>query len=183
MSKPKRSGQDPADDIPENKPVEETDLSAELEGLQARLAEAESKAKENLEGWQRERADFANYKRRIDRDQQTLRETITGDVIRKYLAVQDDMDRAIKARAEHEGDLAGWAAGIDLIARKLQSILDQEGIQRIPAEGVEFDPTLHEAITYEESPDHEHGQVIGVVQEGYKLGDRVLRPSRVRVAR
>jgi len=143
---------------------------------------AEAKQKEYFEGWQRERADFSNYTRRIDRDQAMLSQNIAVEVIKKYLLVLDDMDRAMKLRPT-EGDLSAWADGIELIYRKLQNILDAEGVKRIPAENEEFNPLRHEAISYEESPTHESGQVIEVVQEGYTLGERVIRPARVRVAR
>jgi molecular chaperone GrpE len=154
----------------------------DLQALRQELEQALAKAKEYSEGWQRERADFANYKRRIERDQQLLSQNITGEVVKKYLLVLDDMDRAMKLRPE-EGDLRVWSGGIELIYRKLQNILDSENIKRIPAEDQEFDPNRHEAISYEESPEHSSGQIIGVVQEGYTIGDRVLRPARVRVAR
>jgi molecular chaperone GrpE len=154
----------------------------EYEAMQKSLEEVENRAKEYFDGWQRERADFANYKRRIERDQATLSQNIAAEVIKKYLVVLDDLDRAMKMRPT-EGEAAAWADGIELIYRKLQNILEAEGIKRIPAENEEFDPMRHEAISYEESPDHQSGQIIGVVQEGYTLGDRVLRPARVRVAR
>ena len=155
----------------------------EVETLQQQLAEAWVKAGEYFDGWQRERADFANYKRRIEREQATLSQTIAADVIRKYLLVLDDMDRAMKMRPVSGEDFSGWVGGIELIYRKLQNILDAEGIRRIPAETEEFNPSRHEAISLEESPDHQTGQIIAVVQEGYTLGDRVLRPARVRIAR
>ena len=154
----------------------------EYEAMHKSLEEVENRAKEYFDGWQRERADFANYKRRIERDQATLSQNIAAEVIKKYLVVLDDLDRAMKMRPT-EGEAAAWADGIELIYRKLQNILEAEGIKRIPAENEEFDPMRHEAISYEESPDHQSGQIIGVVQEGYTLGDRVLRPARVRVAR
>ena len=154
----------------------------ECEEIQKQLEESRAKAKEYSDGWQRERADFANYKRRIDREQLTLSQNITAEVVKKYLLVLDDLDRAMKMRPT-EGEMSSWANGIDLIYRKLQNILDAEGIKRIPAEDEEFNPLRHEAISYEESADHESGEIIGVVQEGYTLGDRVLRPARVRVAR
>lgn len=158
-------------------------ISAEdLAELQKGLEEAQQKTKDLLDGWQRERADFSNYKRRVERDNQLLSQTITGEIIKKYLLVLDDFDRAMKLRpAESEGDT--WANGIELIYRKFQAILEQENIKRIPAETEEFNPNRHEAITHEESPEHTSGQIIGVVQEGYTLGERVLRPARVRVAR
>ncbi len=159
-------------------------ISAEdLATLQKGLEEALQKAKEYSEGWQRERADFNNYKRRVERENQQLKQTISGEVIKKYLLVQDDLDRAMKMRPAADGEVGTWANGIELVYRKFQNILDQEGIKRIAAEDEEFDPNRHEAITFEDSPDHTSGQIIGVIQEGYTLGDRVLRPARVRVAR
>lgn len=157
-------------------------LRGALEMQRKDLDEALAKSKEYFEGWQRERADFMNYKRRIERDQQAMTQSITGSIVKRYLAVLDDLTLAMKARP-NEGETAAWASGIELIQRKLQQILDAEGVKRIPAETEEFDPTRHEAITFEDSPNHQYGQIIAVVQDGYTLGDRVLRPARVRVAR
>lgn len=161
--------------VDENAAVDSSALAEELQ-------QAQEKAREYFEGWQRERADFANYKRRIDRDQQMVATNMKGEIMKRYLPVLDDMERALKARPT-EGTVATWAEGIELIYRKLQNILEAEGLQRIQAEGQAFDPTIHEAITHEDSPNHESGQVIEVVQQGYTLGDRVLRPALVRVAR
>jgi molecular chaperone GrpE len=155
---------------------------AEYDQLAQELEQAQQQIKTSFEGWQRERADCANYKRRIERDQQMLSQNITGEVVKKYITVVDDLERALKARPT-EGPAAAWAEGLELILRKLQNILETEGVKRIPAETEEFDPNRHEAISHEESPDHESGQIIEVVQQGYTLGDRVLRPAMVRVAR
>lgn len=141
-----------------------------------------NQAKEALEGWQRERADFMNYKKRIDRDQLLQGQNLNADMIKKYLVVQDDLERALKMRPT-EGEGATWAEGIELILRKLQRVLEAEGLMRIPAEGEMFDPSRHEAITSEDSPEHECGQIIEVVQQGYTIGDRVIRPALVRVAK
>ncbi len=180
------------DDIIEGEVVEEGDqgnggeaeaaMTKEFAELNEELQQAQGKAKEFFEGWQRERADFANYKRRVDRDQQALSQNLKADIIKKYLPVLDDLERAMKARPT-EGPAATWANGIELIMRKLQNILESEGVKRIPAETEEFNPNRHEAISYEESPDHKGGDIIEVVQQGYTLGDRVLRPALVRVAR
>jgi molecular chaperone GrpE len=161
-------------------------MAREYSELAEELQQAQGKAKEFFEGWQRERADFANYKRRVDRDQQTLAQNIKGDVIKKYLSVLDDLERAMKNRptdSSADNTAVSWANGIELIVRKLQAILEAEGVRRIPAETEEFNPTRHEAITYEDSPNHKSGEIIEVVQQGYTLGDRVLRPALVRVAR
>jgi molecular chaperone GrpE len=152
------------------------------EDLAQELQQAQDQARNFSEGWQRERADFANYKRRIERDQQAMALSIKGEVAKKYLGVIDDLERALKNRPT-DATADSWANGIELIYRKLQNILEAEGIKRIAAETEEFDPSRHEAISHEESPEHESGQIIEVVQQGYMLGERVLRPAMVRVAR
>lgn len=153
----------------------------ELQKLQAELEKSLAQAAENFEGWQRERADFINYKKRIERDQAQSLQNITGNLVKRYLVVLDDLERALKNRPQG-GEAAAWANGIELIFRKLQGILEAEGVQPIPAEGAQFDPNIHEAISHEPSDGHESGQVIEVIQQGYTLGDRVLRPALVRVA-
>ena len=153
----------------------------EFEELKTELEKIRGEVSENYEGWQRERADFINYKKRIERDQIQKTRDITGEIIKKYLPVMDDIERALKARpVEAEG--AKWADGIELIYRKLSTIVENSGVERIEAEKTMFDPTIHEAITSEPSDEHESGEVIEVIQQGYKLGDRVLRPALVRVA-
>lgn len=163
-------------------PAADVTLSQEYNALAEELQQAQGKAKEFFDGWQRERADFANYKRRVERDQQLVTQSIKGDIIKRYLTVLDDLERAMKTRPT-EVPAASWADGVELVQRKLQNILEAEGVQRIPAETEEFNPNRHEAITHEDSPDHTSGQIIEVVQQGYMLGDRVLRPALVRVAR
>ncbi len=153
----------------------------DVEALNAELEKERAKCSEFFDGWQRERADFANFRRRVERDQAATYQNLQGSIIKKYLPVLDDMGRALKARPDC-GDAASWASGIELIYRKLQSILESEGIQRIPAETEQFDPTRHEAISMEPSPNHQSGEIIEVIQDGYLLGDRVLRPALVRVA-
>jgi len=110
------------------------------------------------------------------------REYLTGEIIKKYLVILDDIDLALKNKPkDNEG--AAWAEGVILIARKLQAIIESEGIERINADNVPFDANLHEAISSEENPDVESGHIIEVVRQGYKLGDRILRPAMVRVSR
>jgi molecular chaperone GrpE len=154
----------------------------EYQQLEKDLEQTRQQATQNLEGWQRERAEFSNYKRRIEREQAQMAQNITAEVIRKYLVIIDDLERALKARPK-EGEGAAWAQGIELIYRKLQNVLEAEGVIRIPAETEMFNPNIHEAISHEESPDHESGDIIEVVQQGYKIGERIIRPALVRVAR
>jgi molecular chaperone GrpE len=154
----------------------------EYEALQADLEKANAKSSEYFEGWQRERADFSNYKKRIERDAAGAQQNALASVVKKYLVILDDLERALKTRPTG-GEGAAWADGIELIGRKLSNLLEQEGVRRMEAEKEFFDPRRHEAIMQEDSPDHESGQIIEVVQQGYLLGDRVLRPALVRVAR
>ncbi len=146
------------------------------------IDDLKDQAQSNLDGWQRERADYSNYRSRVEREQSQKKQDLTVEVLKKYLVIQDDLNRALKARPT-EGEAASWAEGIELISRKLTNILDCEGLTPIDAEGKQFDPRLHEAISHEESDGNESGEVIEVVQMGYMLGDRVIRPAMVRVAK
>jgi molecular chaperone GrpE len=150
--------------------------------LQAQLDAANAKSAEYLDGWQRARADFANYKKRIERENADLSQNIAADTLARLLPVLDDFDLAMK-NAPTEGDGAKWAEGVSLVHRKFNTLLENNNIKRIEAEGQPFDPTIHEAVVHEDSPDHASGVVTAVLRQGYKLGQRVLRPALVKVAK
>jgi len=158
--------------------VVEEQVSVEDEALKKQLEEAESKASEYKDSWIRSQAEFQNYRKRIERDNDLVKAAMKGDIVKKLLPVLDDLERALQNRPEDES----WASGIELIARKFQGVLESEGIKKIEAEGKEFDPNFHEAISNEPSEEVESGHVIAVVQNGYMLGERVVRPALVRVA-
>ncbi len=162
----------------EGMPEVNEQLAAEVEALKSQLAELKTKAAESQDGWQRSLADFQNYKKRVDRDNEMLRVSMRGDLIKKVLPVLDDLERAMQNRPADNS----WANGIDLIIRKFQNILDSEGVKRIEAKGAAFDPAFHEAISHEPSTEVVSGHVIDVVQNGYMIGERVIRPALVRVA-
>jgi molecular chaperone GrpE len=162
----------------ESLPVDDGQANPGLEALQKQLAEAEAKATEYKDGWARSQAEFQNYKKRLERDNELTYASMKGDIIKKVLPALDDMERALQNRPADDA----WASGIELIARKLQNILESEGVKRIEANGAAFDPIFHEAITHEPSEEVESGHVIAVVQNGYMLGERVIRPALVRVA-
>ena len=164
-----------AAELPAPEPLDLQQLTAELERVR-------SERQEFLDGWQRARAEFANYRKRVEREQEEARSRIAGETLLRVLAILDDLDRALRDRPA-EGEAAAWAEGIELIYRKFQALLEAEGILLIQAEGQAFDPALHEALSHEESEAHHEGQVIEVVQRGYRIGDRVLRPALVRVAK
>jgi molecular chaperone GrpE len=169
------------DDLVEAKPVEAVEDKTPEE-LMALLQEAQHQAAEYLDGWQRARAEFANYKRRSERAMQEHYANAAGNILGRFLSVQDDLERALKDRSD-EGDSKAWAEGIELINRKLNSLLEAEGVEPIKAIGERFDPNFHEALSYEDNDEVEDGCVIDVVRQGYMLKDRVLRPALVRVAK
>ncbi len=157
---------------------------AEIEQLRAELEEAKQKECEYLNGWQRERAEFFNFKKRMERELAQGGQNALANAVRRYLDIADDLERALKSKNRPaDGDGATWAEGIDLIHRKMLAAFEADGIKMIDTSGKFFDPNMHEAISHEDSPDHESGQILEVVQPGYMLGERVIRPARVRVAR
>ena len=157
-------------------------VQEDITDLKKELDEIRLKSEEYLEGWQRARAEFANFRKRVERDREQTHQVAAGNIMRSFLEVLDDLERALKNRPQ-EGEGAVWAGGIELIYRKFLKILESQGVNPMQAEDELFDPNLHEAITHEESPDHESGEIIEVVQTGYMIGDRVLRPALVRVAK
>lgn len=175
--------------VPPAEPEEMTEVPAvipaeEIAQLRSELDEALAKANEYLCGWQRERAEFFNYKKRMEREQAQGGQNAFATAIRRYLDIADDLERALKSKNRPtEGNGAIWADGIDLIHRKMIAAFETDGVKLIDTDEKFFDPNMHEAISHEDSPDHESGQIIEVVQPGYTLGERVIRPARVRVAR
>jgi molecular chaperone GrpE len=153
----------------------------EIKLLQKELAETQAKTNEYLDGWQRARAEFANYKKRVEREQAETYQRAAGAVIKRFLEVLDDLDLALKNRPK-EGEGADWSNGIELIYRKLLTILENEGVKPMKLLGEPFDPNLHEAISMEPSDNVPSGHISEVLKNGYMLGDKVLRPALVRVA-
>jgi molecular chaperone GrpE len=153
-------------------------FEVKLAALLSQLAEADSKASEYKDGWMRSQAEFQNYKSRMQRDNELTYVSMKGEIIKKVLPALDDIERALQNRPADDA----WANGIELIARKLQAVLESEGVKRIEAEGAVFDPNFHEAISHEPSDEVESGHVIAIAQNGYMLGERVIRPALVRVA-
>ncbi len=117
----------------------EAPTQADFEALQADLDAAQAKASEYLDGWQRSRAEFANYKKRIEREQEQVYQNAAGSIIKRYLDVLDDLERALKNRPQ-SGEGAAWAEGIELIYRKFSVLLENEGVKAMQAEGEYFRP-------------------------------------------
>jgi molecular chaperone GrpE len=147
----------------------------------AELLAAQQQAQEYLAGWQRERAEFANYKKRTEREMKDLSQNAAVAALVGLLPIIDDFERAMSNVPADFKDNP-WMNGITAIHRKFQKILDDRGVTIVDPTGEPFDPTCHEAVATEDSSEVESGRVTVTLQKGYVLGDRVLRPALVRVA-
>jgi molecular chaperone GrpE len=156
--------------------------SAELAELARRVAALEQEASEARAGWQRSAADFANYRRRTEQEREATLGLANEMLLLKLLAVVDDFDRAL-AQMPRELEGLGWIEGIWLVERKLRALLESEGVTPIEATGKPFDPHEHEAVVHEETTTAPDDTVIGELQRGYRIRDRVLRPALVSVAK
>ncbi len=145
------------------------------------LAQAQAEAQRHMEGWQRERAAFANYKKRVERERAEVYQQATFSALLRLIPILDDFNRAAENIPEDERD-AEWIQGIMLILKKFEGFLKNEGVEEIDALGKPFDPNEHEGIGEIESEEYESGHVAKVLAKGYKYGDRVLRPALVQLA-
>lgn len=159
----------------------QSDVESEMP-LREQLAQAQTQAAEYLDSWRRSIAELSNAKKRMAREQEELRGLAASRLIEKLLPIVDDVERAFTVVPAEQAD-SEWVNGFRLIQRKLQAFLESEGVRPIPAEGEMFDPAVHYAVTHEEADGYREGQVIAELARGYRLGDRVLRPSMVRVAK
>jgi molecular chaperone GrpE len=157
-------------------------LADQLDELKQRLEAAEQEAAENKAAWQRSAADFSNYRRRTEQEREASLGLANEMLLLKLLAVVDDFDRALAAMPPELIHL-GWVEGLWLVERKLRALLESEGVTPIEAEGKPFDPREHEAVMHEETDKAPDDTVIGELQRGYRIRDRVLRPALVNVAK
>ena len=126
-------------------------------------------------------AEFDNYRKRVERERRELSEYAGADVLTDLLPIVDDLERALQAPAG--GDAETYRKGVELILRQMLSLLQKRGVKPIEAVGTQFDPRVHEAVMQEVSAEHREGEVIAELRRGYTLGERLLRPSVVKVAK
>ena len=126
-------------------------------------------------------AEFDNYRKRVDRDRRDQAEAATADALADLLPIVDDLERALKAPAG--GDAGSLRKGVELIHQQMIELLRKRGVKPIDAVGADFDPRYHQAVVQESSPDHREGEVMEEFARGYMLGDRLLRPAMVKVAK
>lgn len=150
--------------------------------LEEQLAQAQAEAAEYLDNWRRATADLSNARKRMQREMDEIRAAAAERVLEKLLPVVDDIERAFSVVPAEQAN-SDWVNGFRMIQRKMRALLESEGVETIPTAGQPFDPALHHAITHEGADGYAEGQIIGEVARGYRLGEKVLRPSMVRVAK
>jgi len=165
----------------EQEEVEQAEVkqAEDIESLQKALAEEKEKSEKYLANWQRAQADFINYKRRNEQERADVVNYANSTLISNVLPVLDDLERALAGVPEEFAE-SPWVDGIRHIYRKLQAVLEAHGVSVIEAEGKDFDPNFHEAVM---SVEGEEGKVIEETQKGYKLRNRVIRPTKVKVGK
>jgi molecular chaperone GrpE len=129
----------------------------------------------------RKTAEFDNYRKRVERERREQAEQAVLDLLEELLLVVDDFDRALTVEAGE--DPSAYRKGVELIHTKLHDLLRKRGIRAVVSLGADFDPNLHQAVMHEVSPKHREGEVIGELRRGYTIGDRLLRPAMVKVAK
>lgn len=161
--------------------LEFENMIANVEDLEAQIVSLQRAVAENREGWQRSRAEFANYKKRVAKELTESREKAALDTLTKILPVFDDFERALDNVPEDLADHP-WVSGTSLIMRKFERILEEYDVTTIDPVGEPFDPHRHEAIGVDTDSEYDPEVVTATLQKGYISGDRVLRPAMVRVA-
>jgi molecular chaperone GrpE len=126
-------------------------------------------------------AEFDNYRKRVDRERRELSEYAGADILTDMLPIIDDLERALQASAGGEAD--SYRRGVELIHKQMTDLLRKRGVKPIQAVGTQFDPRYHEAVMQEVSSEHREGEVMAELRRGYILGDRLLRPATVKVAK
>ena len=144
------------------------------------LADLQRERDDFKDRWLRKGAEFDNYRRRIERERREQGDQAVVDILQELLLVVDDFDRALTVGGDEGG---AYRKGVELIHGKLHDLLRKQGVTPMDVLGADFDPNVHMAVMHEESPDHREGEVIGELQKGYMLNDRLLRPAMVKVAK
>lgn len=144
-------------------------------------AELQRERDDYYDRWMRKAAEFDNYRRRIERERREQADQAVVDLLQDLLLVVDDFDRALTVDAGEGG--GAYRKGVELIHAKLHDLLRKQGIKPIEALGADFDPNLHQAVLHEASAEHREGEVTGELRKGYTLGERLLRPAMVKVAK
>ena len=168
-------------DKPGIEPAEASPAAETSEPASDQLAVLQRERDEYHDRWLRKSAEFDNYRRRVERERREQADQAVLDLLQELLLVIDDFDLALTVEPEEEP--TAYRKGIELIAAKLHDLLKKYGVRPIEALGADFDPNLHQAVVHESAPGHREGEVIDELRRGYMIGDRLLRPAMVKVAK
>jgi molecular chaperone GrpE len=169
---------DPAEDSPD---ADSPSNDAPTAVAEATIADLQRERDDYYDRLLRKTAEFDNYRKRIEKSRREQADESVLSLLQDILAVVDDFDIALNVDAGEGG--AAYRKGIELIHAKLKDLLAKHGVKPIDAVGADFDPNIHQAVIHEESADHREGEVIEELRKGYMIGDRLLRPSMVKVAK
>ena len=156
------------------------DIEADIDPKDEEIQQLKNNVQEEEEKYLRLYAEFENYKRRIQKENQTMKAYKAQDVLNDILPTIDNIERALQIEGEDE-QFKSLQKGVEMVYESLLNALKNNGLEKIEAEGQQFDPNVHQAVVQDDNPDYESGQVTQELQTGYKLKERVLRPSMVKV--
>ena len=162
---------DPLTDTPDVDALASTD----------RVSDLQRERDDYKDRWLRKTAEFENYRKRVERERREQADQTVTDLLIELLTIDDDFDRALTVDAGEGG--SAYRRGVELIHGKLQDLLRRHGVRPIESLGADFDQNVHQAVIHESSPDHREGEVIGELRRGYMIGERLLRPAMVKVAK
>jgi len=168
------------------------DMSAPADPAGDTTAAAETSEPDLLEGLRQEKnalqerllrtaAEFDNYRKRVDRERRDQADAAMADALEDLLPIMDNLELALSTSASEAAE--PYRKGVELIHRQMQDVLKKRGVKLIEAVGTDFDPRVHQAVVHEVSSDHREGEVMQELRRGYMLGERLLRPAMVKVAK
>ena len=163
-----------------NEPLDDGPDTVAASPDEAEPSQVERERDDFKDRWLRKSAEFDNYRKRVERERREQADQAVVDILQQLLLIVDDFDRALTVQGDEGG---AYRKGIELIHAKLHDMLRKQGVTAMEVLGSHFDPNIHMAVMHEESPEHREGEVIGELQKGYMLRDRLLRPAMVKVAK
>ena len=172
---------EPAQDAGDAPAADEEQAAEDAASTDAKIAEAAEA--DNKQRYMRTQADFANFKKRTDGEKLQISEVVKMEVLQNVLPVVDNFERALQVPQDKlTDDLKSFVDGYEMIYKQLMTVLEKEGVVKIDAVGKPFDPNYHQAVMRVASDEYDNDVVVEVLQEGYLLGDKTLRPAMVKVA-
>jgi molecular chaperone GrpE len=168
-------------DEPLTDTADPSDAVASTDASTDQVSDLQKERDDYYDRWLRKTAEFDNYRRRVERERREQAERTVTDLLAELLLVVDDFDLALTV--ESGDDATAYRKGIEIIHAKLHDLLRKHGVRPIEARGADFDPNIHQAVLHEASPGHRDGEVVDELRRGYMIGDRLLRPAMVKVAK